>query len=539
VSSRSERGPFPDENLPEGSVVDGSQLSQAFEDEADYVVVGSGAAGAVAAHTLASAGHSVLICEEGPWVRTREFTEDIDSSFRNLLRDNGLQVLRGRAYMPMLQGRVVGGSTVVNSAIAWRMPEDVVEEWRRDFGLGDAISMKDLEPHYEALERDLGVHPVDETVLGENNRLFIETGTKRGFEPQAMRRYERECQGSSRCIQGCPNGAKQGMNVTYVPWTLGKGGRIVTDARVERVVVSGGRAVGVQARSKSGARILLRARLGVFVAASTVQTPNLLRRSGLRARALGENFQAHPGQGFGALFDKPVDMGFGATQGAESIHFRTSHRFKLETISMPPELATARVPGVGAELSKRLSQLGNVGVWVVQFRSEGKGRVGTTWGGADRVTFSPTAGDMERLRTAFAAIATMMFDAGAREVWPGIFGLPAVLSSHDDVKKLAEASLDPRAYSMVATHLFGAARMGPDPRTSVVGPDFQTHEVKDLHVVDSSVFPTNLGVNPQHAIMTLSRLAATRALERTGEIGVTRSGEVAVGAARRPGTAVA
>jgi choline dehydrogenase-like flavoprotein len=52
--------------------------------------------------------------------------------------------------------------------------------------------------------------------------------------------------------------------------------------------------------------------------------------------------------------------------------------------------------------------------------------------------------------------------------------------------------------------------MGPDPRASVVGPDFQSHEVADLYVVDSSVFPTNLGVNPQHSIMAMSRLAATR-----------------------------
>jgi choline dehydrogenase-like flavoprotein len=51
--------------------------------------------------------------------------------------------------------------------------------------------------------------------------------------------------------------------------------------------------------------------------------------------------------------------------------------------------------------------------------------------------------------------------------------------------------------------------MGVDPRSSVVGPDFQTHEAAGLYVVDSSVFPTNLGVNPQHSIMAMSRLAAT------------------------------
>jgi choline dehydrogenase-like flavoprotein len=69
---------------------------------------------------------------------------------------------------------------------------------------------------------------------------------------------------------------------------------------------------------------------------------------------------------------------------------------------------------------------------------------------------------------------------------------------------------DPRHFSFISTHLFGTARMGLDPRASVVGPDFQSHEVRGLYVVDSSVFPTNLGVNPQHSIMAMSRLAATR-----------------------------
>ena len=60
----------------------------------------------------------------------------------------------------------------------------------------------------------------------------------------------------------------------------------------------------------------------------------------------------------------------------------------------------------------------------------------------------------------------------------------------------------------------GAARMGPDPATSVVDGDLQVHGVDGLYVVDSSVFPTNLGVNPQHSIMALCRLATMRLADR-------------------------
>jgi choline dehydrogenase-like flavoprotein len=511
---------FPDEDLPEGAVVDGELLARDVDEEFDYVVVGSGAAGAVAAHTLAKGGFAVAIVEEGPWVKTREFNETVYDAFKRMFRDAGTQVLEGHAFMPLIQGRCVGGSTVMNSAIAWRTPEDVLDEWRGRFGLGDTISAAALEPHFDALERDLNVHAVEDDALGENSRKFLEQGEKAGLRPSRMRRYERGCKGSGRCVTGCPNAAKQGMNVSYVPWALALGARVFASCRVDAVEIRGGRAVGVRATTTSSEpglatrrAVRLRARRGVFVAASTVQTPNVLRRSGIRSRDLGKHFQVHPGVGMGGVFDQPVSMHVGATQGAESIQLRRTDRLKFESIAMQPELAAVRIPGVGSELMRRFDDFANLAVWAVLVRSEAEGTVSPGWGGHDRVKFSMTASDMEHIRKGTSTIARMMFEAGAREVWPGVFGLPHVLRSMDEVRLLEQGPVDARAYSFIATHLFGAARMGSDPRASVVGLDFQTHEARGLYVVDSSVFPTNLGVNPQHSIMAVSRLAATRAAE--------------------------
>ncbi len=500
---------FADEDLPEGSVVDGDAVSGPLVDEADFVVVGSGAAGGTAAYTLACAGYSVIVLEEGPYVKTRELVEEVHATFGRLFRSKGLQVLEGRAFMPMLQGRCVGGSTLVNSAIAWRVPEDVVDDWRASFGLG-SITMKELDGHFDAIEHDLSVRSVAEDVLGENNRLFLDVARSRGIVAAPMRRYDRGCKGSALCLTGCQNGAKQGMSVTYVPWSLARGARLYSSCRVERVVLAGNRAVAVRAVAASGHVVEARARRGVLVAASTVQTPGLLRRSGVRSPALGRYFQAHPGLALGGLFDRPIEMAFGATQGCESIHFRKTDRFKLETISMPPELAAARVPGVGKALASRLARLGHVAVWAAQIRAEAQGTVGTGLLGGDVVRYTMTENDMRATRKAVAVIARLMFDGGAREVWPGIHGVPPVLTSPDQVALLEDGPLEPRSYSYIATHLFGAARMGPDPGTSVCAPDFSVHGTRGLYVVDSSVFPTNLGVNPQHSIMAMSRLACTR-----------------------------
>ena len=506
---------FPDEDLPEGSVVDGETLMSSQGASFDVVVIGSGAAGAVAAHALASAGLEVAIVEEGPWLLTRDVRDDVHSTFARVTRLRGFQILHGRAYMPLIQGRCVGGSTLINSAIAWRAPEDVFDDWAARFGLGESITSDALDPHYTTLERELSVRAVAPDVLGGNNALFLEQAKRRGIEAAPMRRYEKGCTGSGACVTACPTAAKQGMSVTYVPWALRTGrARIFTSCRVERVEIRGGRAAAVVARSETGHLVVLHARSAVFVAASTVQSPNILRRSGVRSRALGAHFQSHPGLALCGLFDRPIEMAFGATQGADSIHFRKTDRFKLETISLPPDLAAARVPGVGVELAERLAQLANVAVWAVQVRAEAEGTVREGWGGVDRVRYTMTENDLRIVRKGAALLARMLFDAGAREVWPGIYGVPSILRSIDEVKLIDEAPLDPRSYNCIASHLFGAARMGPDPRSSVVDPDFRVHGVDGLYVVDSSVFPTNLGVNPQHTIMAMSRLAACRVAER-------------------------
>jgi choline dehydrogenase-like flavoprotein len=305
------------------------------------------------------------------------------------------------------------------------------------------------------------------------------------------------------------------MSVTYVPWALARGRtRLFTSCRALAIDVRGSRATGVRARSATGHSVTLHARHAVVVAASTVQTPMFLRRSGLRAAALGKHFQAHPGLAVAGLFDRPIRMSAGATQGAESMEFRKSERFKLETLAMPPDLVPARVPGVGAELTGRLGQIANVAVWAAQIRARAEGVVRRAFGGGDRVVYTMTEDDVRAGRKAATVIARMLFDAGAREVWPGIHGLPSVLRSIDEVRAIEEGPLDPRAYSFIATHLFGAARMGPEPRSSVVDLDFQVHGLEGAYVVDSSIFPTNLGVNPQHTIMALSRLASHRLLDR-------------------------
>jgi choline dehydrogenase-like flavoprotein len=116
---------------------------------------------------------------------------------------------------------------------------------------------------------------------------------------------------------------------------------------------------------------------------------------------------------------------------------------------------------------------------------------------------------MRKVRSGMRALAEMHFAAGATHVAAGIHGVPPRLD-RDQLALLDDAPLDPRAYSLVATHLFGTARMAVDPTQGVVDPDFQVRGLRRLFVVDSSLFPTNLGVNPQHTIMAVAMIAGER-----------------------------
>ena len=502
-------------------VIDGSELSKSSLEEVDYIVVGTGAGGAIAACDLAAAGYEVAVLEEGPLVSPGNFTSDMLGAMQQLYRNGGNTVMTGRSLIPYLQGCAVGGTTIINSAIIWRLPGRVLYEWEKLYGIGGVFREKELDEVYDSIEKELSVRPVDPAIAGNANRLLREGCESLGLEGRIILRNEEGCTGSGLCGQGCPSGAKKSTDVTYIPLGLEKGMRLYTSSRVDKVTVRNGRAAGVTASPvpaaagfRAGKRerpvIEVKARRGVLLAASAVQTPLILRASGLKGRP-GDNFQAHPGAAPVGLFDEPVEMWRGATQGYECTHFHENPGFKMEVVNLPAELGMVRIPGVGRGFMNNLRDYRHAVIAGVQVRARARGKVRKLPFGPF-VRYTPASFDMERIRSGIRIIAEIMFAAGAKKVLPGIHGLPKAIG-RDELDLLNGASIDPRAYLVIATHLFSTAPMGPNPESSVTGTDFQVHELPGCYIVDSSVFPANTGCNPQHFIMAAARIAVRRIIE--------------------------
>ncbi len=488
-----------------------------IEDEADFVIVGTGAGGATAARVLSEAGYSLVMIEEGAYLKAEDRPRELVDAMALAVRGMATLATDSLAPMPLLQGKAVGGSTAINSGIIWRLPEDVRRDWIDTYGLGALASQAQLDRAFDRIEDELMIGPTDASVAGENNLLMQRAAEKLGLPGHVIVRNSKACKGSQRCLQGCPNGARQSMDVSYVPRAIEKGARLHTRCHAERVVFEGKRAVGVVGRTtdasanKTGT-FSVRARRGVIVAASAIWSPLLLAKSGVRHPLLGKRFSAHPGAAVVGRFDQPVHMGFGASQGYE-VPMR-DRGFKLEALALPPDMLAARLPGAGRAWQERLSELGHYAQWGGNVRMEAMGTVGNSWLDGVSVRYEPTPNDLQKIREVLVLTGRMMFAAGATEVYPGVGHFPEVVRSEKELLALEDKPLKRNQVHLVASHLFGTACASSDPKKGVVGADLAVHGREALHVMDASVFPTNLGVNPQHSIMGLVMIASEQLAAR-------------------------
>ncbi len=497
---------------------------------ADVVVVGTGAGGGAAGAALAEAGLNVVFVEEGGWHPTSSFNPYMAQSARRLYRGGGATMIFGRTPFPYLEGRCVGGSTVINGGMCYRPPDAVLDGWERELGAAD-LGVRAMEPLFDEVEARISAKKQIEASVGGDNRIMSEAARRKGWYHSKNERNQHLCVGANNCILGCPTGAKQSSLLTWMPDAMSAGARCLTDVRIESLLIDDGHCVGVRGRAidprtnRPTRRVQVRAK-AVVIACGAVQTPVLLlrHRLGRPSGELGRNFLVHPNVKVLAVYPYPVHGWQGVSQWGQVRQFHDQGIIFAENMT-PASVIGAALPNHAAaswRVGKRYDHMVLSGVLV---EDSDTGRVRRGPFGMALPTYDITDYDHERFVNATRWLAEMHFSMGAEEVHLPFVGLH-VARSADDLSKIDSTKIRPQDLEMFTPHLMGTARMGTRSQDSVVDLDGQLWDLRGCYVADASVFPTAVGVNPQVTIMALARRIGRRLGERLRSMAV-----------RPPGTA--
>ncbi|WP_312931223.1 GMC family oxidoreductase [Stutzerimonas nitrititolerans] len=509
------------EGLARGwKVHDGSRLDRDISLEADIAIVGSGAGGATSAEILSAAGFKVLLIEEGPLHSSRDFDMQEPRAYTSLYQE-GIGRTSKDGAITILQGRAVGGSTLVNWTSSFRTPVPTLEHWAREHAVA-GHDEADLAPWFERIEQRLGIEPWA-MAPNANNQVIRDGCARLGYSWAVIPRNVRGCWNLGYCGMGCPTNAKQSMLVTSIPATLENGGELLYLARAERLEIANGRVtelqcLGMDARCvvPNGRKIRVRAR-HYILAGGGINTPAILLRSEAPDphQRLGKRTFLHLVNFSAAQFDKVINPFYGAPQSIYSDQFQwddgTSGRmsYKLEVPPIHPALAATLLGGLGAESALRMEQLPHTNAMLALMRDgfhpdSAEGRVQLRGDGTPVLDYRMTAYTWDGIRRAYHSMAEIQFAAGARAVLP-------LHSDADYVKTPAAArrmidtlSLELYRARLGSAHVMGGCAMGEDPRGAVVDSLGRHHQLENLSIHDGSLFPTSIGANPQLSIYALA-----------------------------------
>jgi len=490
--------------------------------ECDVVIVGSGAGGSMAARELAGRGLSVVLLEEGPHHRPRQFDQREEHMLPSLFRELGGQRTDDLSLL-VLSGRGLGGSTVHNTNLCKRTAPEILAHWR-ELGVTD-LDDATLDPLFAEVEELLGVVRIRDDQLSAHNALL-----KRGVEALGhaggMLSHNRDdrCIGSGFCELGCAYDGKRNALRVLIPDAMRRGATVLSDARVERVEHDGTRASAVSGALLDGNAIprgtfRVEAR-AVCLAGSAIGSAALALRSALPDphQQAGRHLHIHPGVAVAGRFADPIEGWHGIPQSYECTEFldlrpgSDRRAWILPSFAHPVGTATV-TPGFGPRLLAGMRDYPHLGVLAAMIHDETEGRVYLD-GDRTRIAYQPDASDRAQLAMGAREAARLLLAAGARDVMvPGI--PPISIRTEADLAEITDDRFLPHDVPLTAVHPMGSLRMGEDPRTSVVDSRGRHHHLDNLWVVDGSLFPTSIGTPPQLSIYTFA-LKVARALEVPG-----------------------
>ncbi len=517
----------------------------------DALIIGAGASGAAFAWSLAKRGFDVLCLEQGGWVDASQYPSNQndyeihrqtdfnpDPNFRGLPED--YPVNDADSPIAPLMYNAVGGSTIHWSAhfprfhpsdFKTRTLDGVADDW--------PLTYDDLEPYFDENDRIMGVAGmIGDTAypqkserqtppipLGKAGQVMATGFDKLGWHwwPSdsailtAPYDGRAACNNCGPCDIGCSRGAKASTDITYWPKALALGAQLRTGCRVREITIGkDGLAKGALYYDADGELREQNAK-SVILACNGIGTPRLLLNSasarfpdGLANSSglVGKNLMFHPYAMVTGVFDERLDS-YKGPMGASIIsqeHYETdlsrgfSRGYAFQVVRSPGPVSVAR-GGIGG---RRLD-------WGESHHAALAERLGRT------MTIAVIGEDLPELHNQ-VALDDELTDSS---------GIPAPKISYtlsENSRRMMEHGIGTASEALRAAgahtvthnpllrqagwHLLGTARMGEDPDGSVVNKSGQSHDVKNLYIIDGSVFVTAGAVNPTSTIQAVALLMA-------------------------------
>ncbi|KAI9138710.1 hypothetical protein BKA69DRAFT_1031238 [Paraphysoderma sedebokerense] len=484
----------------------------------DVVIVGSGAGGGVTASILARAGLNVIVVEKGKYYKSHEIPGSEGKGFDSLYQNGGL-FTSDDGGINILAGSTFGGGTTVNWCASLIPQHFLRQEWASQ-GLGHFLSPA-FQKSVEAAVSGIGVS-TSGIEHNRANQMFMDGCKKLGMHivdiPQNTRDEGHAC---GWCPWGCKQGRKQSSAQTFLVDADKHGAKFIQNCYIDKILISElfqkNTAVGVVGRVNS-TPIKINAKI-VVSSAGALNTPALLLRSGLKNKNIGKNLRLHPvGLAMGYFPDQEIKSWEGACM--TTLKSRSTARCtpyygsKLEVPSIHVAGYSVNLPWQSALNHKiEMSRLPHLLPIISLSRDrDSLASVEIDETGSPKVLFDISDYDKGSVLEGIVKGIEVLVALGAKEVKTSQSTIPwfkptsTSLSDPNFVKYInhvKSVGVEPIYTGLFSAHQMGTAKMGVNPKTSVIAPNGECWEVSNLFVADASTFPTASGVNPMVTIYSI------------------------------------
>lgn len=483
----------------------------------DFVVVGSGFGGSVAALRLAEKGWRVAVLEAGRHFADEDFAETNWDARRYLwaprLGCRGPQRLTLLDHALILSGAGVGGGSLVYANTLLEPPAEFYA--RAPVARACPDLRERLAPAFATARRMLGAAPAPRLFAADRD---LESLARASGRESSFRRADvgvffgddgrdapdpyfggegpprRGCVFCGGCITGCRKNAKNTLAKNYLPLAARRGARIFELARALSV-----------SKAPSGGFVVEAARSGWSLARKTVRTRRVVLSAGVLGtlRLLLDGDSRLPG--LSARVGRDVRTNAEALTAVSS--FGEDRSRGLAIAAGYREADGTHVEAVRFGRGSGLMSL--LALRAPQARGLAACRAAAPWGWASRTTLLLFMGpDQSRLRVRLGAFGLRS------EPEPGSTVPRAPACAPAATRRLAaltrgadQRSISELVGASTTAHILGGAAMSASPEEGVVAPDGRAHGVGGLWVLDGSILPANLGVNPSLTIAALAEHA--------------------------------